>query len=580
MTVVRLNLCAITGLALLAAACGASGSGEPAPPPNSAPTLAAPAAVIEVDENETETGYFPNPSDVDGDEVTLTIGGPDGDLFEINADGQLVLTAAPDFEAPADANADNFYSFTLTASDGEASTSVQGDVQVFDVAELPEGIASLSIITNPQSPTFARAELSEGGRYELRGQRDEDGFPETLEELIIRDLDLIVPDQEDLEAVSALGTRDANGDLSDYILDTGERFRIIYNADDEIVALEYTSADGREIERIQVDEETSAAGSQSAAARPVNRRSGERVTVDFTPRLPGHVSPNDGAAGTARTTTQSAGDLAEIAVDVTECQAGVTDAQVRVELSDGSRDFQRTASHVGNGRYIAEFFLASPEPVGSEASCNDVAGAVGLFCDVEGKTRGIERAIVACGRFVAPKAVAVCVGVLTGVDVYCERFDDFANNEPVREQACKAAFEDDDLITGSQVTYEGRVFPAEGGSARTTFSSAPRQGPYPSLSVNLDDLGFLPELEVGAQPDDPAPGQGYNVTADVSCRANATRVEFSVSGTDGYTDSASCGLPSSGEGRCSFFVPGAVAGTEDTVRINAGDASAILRIRF
>jgi len=174
----------------------------------------------------------------------------------------------------------------------------------------------------------------------------------------------------------------------------------------------------------------------------------------------------------------------------------------------------------------------------------------------------------------------LCVVATTVADVYCERFNDFANNDAVRGEACEAAFEDSDTITGSQVTYEGRVRPVEGGSARTNFRSAPRSGPYPALSLNLDDLGFIPELKVSAQPDDPAPDQGYTVFADVSCRANATRVEFSVSGTDGFNDSASCPLPASGEGRCGFFVPGAIAGTEDTVRINAGDATAILRIRF
>lgn len=582
MTDLRLNLCATTSLALLAAACGGSESGQPSPPPNSAPTLAAPPTIIEVDENETETGYFPNPTDADGDQVALNVGGADGDLFEINVDGQLVLTAAPDFEAPADANADNFYSFTVTASDGEASTSVQGEVQVFDVAELPSGVASLSIITNPSSPTFARAELAEGIRYELRGRRTEDGLPDALDELIVRDLDAIVTDEE-VEAESAIITRDSNGDLSNFLFNTGERFRIIYNDQGEVVALEYTSADGSEVERVQVDDtagEASSASSQAGAGRPVNRRSGDHVTVSYEPRADGRSTTNFPAAGTARATTQSSITSAEIAVDVTECGAGVADAEVRVELSDGEREYLRSATYRGSGRYSANFFLSAPEPVGAEASCNNVGEAVSLFCDVEGAVDGLEKALAACARFPTAKTTGICGFALAALDRYCERLDPFANNEDVRAEACEAALADNDVITGSQLTYEGIVFPAEGGSARTNFRSAPLEGPYPTLALNLDDIGFLPELEVGASPDDPAPGQGYQVFTDVSCRANATRVEFSVSGTDGFSDSATCALPASGEGRCTFGVPGAVAGTEDTVRINAGDASAILRIRF
>jgi VCBS repeat-containing protein len=92
---------------------------------NDAPVITSPAA-ISVAENNTATGLILAASDPEEDPVAFTItGGADADLFTVDAANQLVFTAAPDFEEPADANADNAYSVQVTADDGAGGTAVQ-----------------------------------------------------------------------------------------------------------------------------------------------------------------------------------------------------------------------------------------------------------------------------------------------------------------------------------------------------------------------------------------------------------------------------------------------------------------------
>ena len=58
--------------------------------------------------------------DADGGAVTYSIaGGADARLFAIDAaTGALSFVAAPDFEAPGDADGDNVYDVVVSASDG------------------------------------------------------------------------------------------------------------------------------------------------------------------------------------------------------------------------------------------------------------------------------------------------------------------------------------------------------------------------------------------------------------------------------------------------------------------------------
>ena len=76
---------------------------------NSAPTINNTQSSYSVLENQT-AAFSVEASDPDGDTLTYSItSGGDGDLFQISSSGVVTFVTAPDFEAPADANADNNY---------------------------------------------------------------------------------------------------------------------------------------------------------------------------------------------------------------------------------------------------------------------------------------------------------------------------------------------------------------------------------------------------------------------------------------------------------------------------------------
>ena len=119
--------------------------------PNEPPTITGPSAV-DYAENATATvaTYVATDPDDDDASITLTLGGTDALLFELSDTGALSFKASPDFETPGDANDDNIYEITLTASDGSLSDSVDTEVTVTNVNEPPSltGLTDASYAEN------------------------------------------------------------------------------------------------------------------------------------------------------------------------------------------------------------------------------------------------------------------------------------------------------------------------------------------------------------------------------------------------------------------------------------------------
>ncbi len=85
------------------------------------PTFTSPAAA-NAQENQT-AAYMAAATDADGDTLVYSLSGTDAALFTIDANtGEVSFIAAPDFEAPGDANGDNIYDIIVTASDGATDT--------------------------------------------------------------------------------------------------------------------------------------------------------------------------------------------------------------------------------------------------------------------------------------------------------------------------------------------------------------------------------------------------------------------------------------------------------------------------
>lgn len=124
------------GVCAAAAACGDANDGAPGagPGPGNRPPAFTSASSASTPENSTQTGYQATAADPDGDAVSFSIaGGEDAARFSIGANsGLLSFVSAPDFEAPADADADNIYRATLRAADGVASAALDVEIQVLD----------------------------------------------------------------------------------------------------------------------------------------------------------------------------------------------------------------------------------------------------------------------------------------------------------------------------------------------------------------------------------------------------------------------------------------------------------------
>ena len=76
-------------------------------------------AAVAVGENDTAVDDRRSPSDPDSGVTYAIAGGADAALFAIDAStGALSFVAAPDFEAPRDADGDNVYEVIVSASDG------------------------------------------------------------------------------------------------------------------------------------------------------------------------------------------------------------------------------------------------------------------------------------------------------------------------------------------------------------------------------------------------------------------------------------------------------------------------------
>ncbi len=95
---------------------------------------------INAAENQTAIGtVVATDADSPAQTVTLTItGGADAAKFNLSSAGVLTFKAAPDFESPTDAGANNVYDLQVTADDGAGQTTVRNiAVTVTNVAEGP-----------------------------------------------------------------------------------------------------------------------------------------------------------------------------------------------------------------------------------------------------------------------------------------------------------------------------------------------------------------------------------------------------------------------------------------------------------
>ena len=121
---------------------------------NEAPSITS-GATASFAENATGTVYTASATDPDtSTTLTYSIAGTDAALFNINSStGAVTFKSAPNFEAPADAGANNVYDITVTASDGSLSSAAQNvAITVTDVDDTPPNAPVISTVTDNVSP--------------------------------------------------------------------------------------------------------------------------------------------------------------------------------------------------------------------------------------------------------------------------------------------------------------------------------------------------------------------------------------------------------------------------------------------
>lgn len=107
-------------------------------------------------------------ADEQNDRLTIKLGGDDGAFFTIDKDGNIRFKAKPDFDAKADKNHDNVYSFKAIVSDGHLSNALDLNVALTDVNEAP-------VITGPAMTTLSVKENTKGVFHKIVATDPEKG---------------------------------------------------------------------------------------------------------------------------------------------------------------------------------------------------------------------------------------------------------------------------------------------------------------------------------------------------------------------------------------------------------------------
>lgn len=175
---------------------------------NSAPVLVDRISTL-TPENQTGTGLRFTVVDPDGDDIGYSLsGGADKNLFDIDpSTGFVTFKAAPDFEAPGDADGDNSYEIVIRASDAFDFTEFDGSVSVANVDEAPVFTSQgfVAIAENATAPAYRPAAFDPDGqpvKLSLLGGPDASLF---LFDAVTEELRFRLP--PDFEAPG-----DANGD--------------------------------------------------------------------------------------------------------------------------------------------------------------------------------------------------------------------------------------------------------------------------------------------------------------------------------------------------------------------------------
>jgi hypothetical protein len=151
---------------------GGSGGGGTTTPTNNSPVFSS-SETASVAEGQTTVITVEASDDDSGDTLSYTLSGDDAALFTLSDSYVLSFLAAPDFEAPGDAGADNIYTVIVTVNDGTADVTQTITITVTDVASPSfSTVEALSLVEGGKSALT----ITGNGTIELTGGTDQSKF--------------------------------------------------------------------------------------------------------------------------------------------------------------------------------------------------------------------------------------------------------------------------------------------------------------------------------------------------------------------------------------------------------------------
>ena len=113
--------------------------------------------------------YTATATDGDADTITYSLGGADSAHFNLgSATGELSFQQSPDFETPFGDNPDNIYDIEISASDGEASATLELSIEVTDVVDtVPNAPTNFSALAADSSVVLSWDSLESISNYTI-----------------------------------------------------------------------------------------------------------------------------------------------------------------------------------------------------------------------------------------------------------------------------------------------------------------------------------------------------------------------------------------------------------------------------
>ena len=122
---------------------------------NEAPTISGVSSAKYVENSDAVVATF-TALDPEDDEITWTVAGDDDELFAISDDGVLTFESPPDYEAAEDADNNNIYEVTVTATDDDAPLLVATHEVMVEVTNEEEA-ATVGIELSSLQPQVSTA---------------------------------------------------------------------------------------------------------------------------------------------------------------------------------------------------------------------------------------------------------------------------------------------------------------------------------------------------------------------------------------------------------------------------------------